>query len=125
MRYVVLRDDDTNALTPVDCLDRLYRPFLKCDLPVNLAVIPEVSTNARMVNGLPEGFLLAAGRTERERVRMEPKGELTRYLLSEPRFVVAQHGCHHDYCEFDLGDQGEAAARLDHGREILLKAGFP
>jgi hypothetical protein len=125
MRYVVLRDDDTNALTPVECLDRLYRPFIDRELPVNLAVIPEVSTSAKMVDGTPEGFLLAASRTQRERVRMEPKGELTRYLLSEPRFAVAQHGCHHDYCEFDLEDGRLAGARLDHGREILLKAGFP
>ena len=28
MRYVVLRDDDTNFLTPPECLERLYRPFL-------------------------------------------------------------------------------------------------
>ena len=27
MRYVIIRDDDTNALTPVECLERLYRPF--------------------------------------------------------------------------------------------------
>ena len=26
MRHVILRDDDTNALTPVECLDRLYSP---------------------------------------------------------------------------------------------------
>jgi len=29
MRYVILRDDDTNAFTPVECLERLYRPFLE------------------------------------------------------------------------------------------------
>src|SRR3954463_16641592 len=120
MHYVVLRDDDTNALTPVRCLERLYRPFLERELPVNLAVIPEVSTNARMADGSPEGFLAAADQSERERVRMEPKGELTRYLLSDPRFAIAQHGGLHDYCEFDLEDRRLAAARLDHGREILL-----
>ena len=43
MRYVILRDDDTNALTPVACLERLYRPFLDRGLPVSLAAIPEVS----------------------------------------------------------------------------------
>ena len=125
MHYVVLRDDDTNALTPVESLDRLYRPFLKRGLPVNLAVIPEVSTNAKMVDGTPEGFLRAAPSTSKERVRMEPAAELTRYLLSEPLYGIAQHGCHHDYCEFDLQDRRLAGTRLDHGREILLKAGFP
>src|SRR5438477_438924 len=58
MRYVIIRDDDTNALTPVECLERLYRPFLDRGLPINLAVIPEVSTAAKMSDGKPEGFLL-------------------------------------------------------------------
>src|SRR5215475_6577775 len=62
MRYVIIRDDDTNAFTPVECLERLYRPFLNAGLPVNLAVIPEVSLNARMANGQPEGFLLVNDR---------------------------------------------------------------
>ena len=58
MRYVIIRDDDTNALTPVECLERLYRPFLDRGLPVNLATIPEVSLKARMGDGRQEGFLV-------------------------------------------------------------------
>ncbi len=46
MRYVIIRDDDTNAFTPPECLEQLYRPFLDRGLPVNLATIPDVSTNA-------------------------------------------------------------------------------
>src|SRR5947207_294915 len=61
MRYVILRDDDTNALTPVDCLERLYRPFLDHGLPVNLAVIPDVATDATTPDGRREGFLLVDG----------------------------------------------------------------
>jgi Uncharacterized protein conserved in bacteria (DUF2334) len=57
MRYVIIRDDDTNALTPIDCLERLYRPFLDRGLPVNLAVIPDVATDAATPEGKPEGFL--------------------------------------------------------------------
>src|SRR5437588_10209204 len=45
MRYVILRDDDANALTPIDCLERLYRHWLDRGLPVNLAVIPNVSND--------------------------------------------------------------------------------
>jgi hypothetical protein len=59
MRYIILRDDDTNALTPVECLERLYRPFLERNLPVNLAVIPDVATNALTPQGKTEGFLFA------------------------------------------------------------------
>ncbi len=58
MRYVIIRDDDTNALTPIECLERLYRPFLDRSLPINLATIPEVSTTATNGDGRPEGFLL-------------------------------------------------------------------
>ena len=28
MKYVIIRDDDTCALTPIECLETLYRPFL-------------------------------------------------------------------------------------------------
>jgi hypothetical protein len=125
MRYVVLRDDDTNALTPVEYLDRLYRPFLERKLPVNLAVIPEVTTKATMANGQPEGFLLAQPKHGAERVRLEAGSELARYLQSKPLYEVAQHGCHHEYCEFDLQSSQEAAVRLDKGRELLIQAGFP
>ena len=55
MRYVILRDDDTNALTPIECLETLYRPFLDRGLPVNLSVIPEVRINVTMPDGRPEG----------------------------------------------------------------------
>ena len=57
MRYVIIRDDDTNALTPVACLEHLYRPFLDRGLPVNLAAIPDVSTDTRMAQGTLEGYL--------------------------------------------------------------------
>src|SRR5438067_12670248 len=64
-RYVILRDDDTNALTPPECLERLYRPFLDRSLPVNLATIPAVRTDAKRPNGQPEGFLWNNGSERR------------------------------------------------------------
>src|SRR5205085_11531713 len=63
-RYVVLRDDDTNALTPPECLERLYRPFLDRSLPVNLATIPAVRTDAKRPDGQSEGFLWNNGSVE-------------------------------------------------------------
>src|SRR5439155_21786538 len=100
MRYVILRDDDTNAFTPVDCLERLYRPFLDRGLPVNLAVIPEVATDARMPDGSAEGFLVMKNG---ESPRTRPIGsneQLVRYLLERPGYHVVQHGCNHEYMEF-------------------------
>src|SRR5438309_9582293 len=60
MRYVIIRDDDTNALTPVECLERLYRPLLHRGLPVNLATIPNVATDTTMTDGRLEGYLFPA-----------------------------------------------------------------
>ena len=64
MKYVVIRDDDTCALTPIECLETLYRPFLERGLPVNLATIPNVRSDVFYPKGplvgQPEGFLVAA-----------------------------------------------------------------
>src|SRR5882762_3948147 len=100
MHYVILRDDDTNALTPVDCLERLYRPFLDRGLPVNLATIPDVDTDARKSDGSPEGFLLrkngaSSGESAAGRHKTGKIGEnrnLVRYLMHNPGFHIVQHG---------------------------------
>src|ERR1700757_4697348 len=102
MRYVILRDDDTNALTPVDCLERLYRPFLNRGLPVNLATIPEVSLQAASPDGQREAFLFgnhfaAVGETR----AISTNSKLVQYLQSYPDYHIVQHGLHHDCFEFD------------------------
>src|SRR6478752_397041 len=96
MRYVILRDDDTNALTPIDCLERLYRPFLDRGMPVNLATIPEVSTRVKLPDGRPEGFLWNAAASMPATLTIGSNQKLVRYLLKNRRFHFAQHGLHHD-----------------------------
>lgn len=124
MHYVILRDDDTHALTPPACLDRLYRPFLDRELPVNLAVIPEVHTEVRMPDGRPEGFLAAGRPSTRGAVPIGEAHELVNYLRAEPGYHIVQHGCHHDYFEFGSSDRPELARRLDRGARRLREAGF-
>ena len=124
MRYVILRDDDSNALTPVDCLERLYRPFLDRGLPVNLATIPEVSTTATMANGKPEGFLLAKNGEECCAIPIASNKDLVRYILGNPGYHVIQHGCHHDYLEFRQTDRRRICELLERGTSRLLEAGF-
>jgi len=124
MHYVILRDDDTNALTPIACLERLYRPFLDRGFPVNLAVIPEVRTHIAMPDGRNEGFLPAANGTTQETVAIGENRELVDYLQGNPGFRVVQHGCHHDYFEFDGTDRAEMVRRLEQGTQRLLEAGF-
>jgi hypothetical protein len=125
MRYVIIRDDDTNALTPQPCLERLYRPFLERGLPINLATIPEVDVHTRMANGTPEGYLFNRNGWPADKLAIGSNSALVHYLRGNPGYHVVQHGCHHDQLEFDHLDRTEAARRMDRGAKVLLEAGFP
>ncbi|HZV32993.1 MAG TPA: DUF2334 domain-containing protein [Verrucomicrobiae bacterium] len=126
MHYVILRDDDTNALTPVDCLERLYRPFLQRGLPVNLATIPEVSLKATSPDGKPEAFLFGNNGASKAATKpLVASGELVQYLVKNPGYRIVQHGLHHDCFEFDRDDRAEIRRRLQRGTDLLVKAGFP
>lgn len=120
--YVILRDDDTNALTPRACLERLYRPFLERDLPVNLAVIPEVRRATTDPRGRREAFVPeTAGEPT---VPLIHSPELVKYLRANPGYHLVQHGCHHDCFEFALADRAEIERRFARGAERFAEAGF-
>jgi hypothetical protein len=125
MRYVIIRDDDTNALTPIDCLERLYRPFLDRRFPVNLALIPDVATDTVRPDGQLEGFLLARNGTKARTMPIGTNTRLVQYLLDNPGYQIVQHGLHHDYFEFNRESSGELSHRLDEGTRLLTEAGFP
>src|SRR5262245_30848399 len=99
MRYVILRDDDTNAFTPVECIERLYRPFLDRELPVNLAVIPRVRTDTLRADGMPEEFVCGKKRPSGA-VPLGDNSALVEYLHKNPGFCVVQHGFNHSMNEF-------------------------
>src|SRR6187401_3387576 len=80
MHYVILRDDDTNALTPVECLEQLYRPFLDRGLPVNLAVIPNVRTDTISTDGKLEGYLFAKSTATPRELPIASNPALVHYL---------------------------------------------
>jgi hypothetical protein len=124
MHYVILRDDDTNALTPIAWLDRLYRPFLDRGLPVNLAVIPSVRTDVTMEDGGLEGFLVARNGETRSTVGIGENQPLVSYLRANPGYHFAQHGFNHERNEFDREDRTEIRKRLGAGRKMLVEAGF-
>ncbi len=124
MRYVIIRDDDTNALTPASCLDRLYRPFLDRGFPVNLATIPLVATKTRIPDGSREGFLMKAGEGTPDQLAIGSGPELLDYLRNNRGYHLAQHGLTHGFLEFDSLSYGEAASRLDQGTQLLIQAGF-
>jgi hypothetical protein len=123
MRYVIIRDDDTNALTPIKCLETLYRPFLDRGFPVNLATIPNVRTDVKTPDGEYEGFLLWRNGSA-ETLPIGTNGTLVDYLKANPEYRVIHHGWQHDYFEFDREDRTEIARRLDQGRAQLQEAGL-
>ena len=125
MRYVILRDDDTNALTPVECLERLYRPFLDRGLPVNLATIPKVHADVVGPDGHEEGFLLGKGAFTAHASPIADNKALVSYLLDNPCYRIVQHGYHHSLFEFDSKRARDISHRLDEGTRLLVEAGFP
>lgn len=125
MRYVIIRDDDTCALTPVACLEELYRPFLARGLPVNLAAIPNVNTRAVWRDGSPEGFRAFATGGEPPHVALGENRALVDYLKSNSGFRLVLHGYEHTYLEFERPDAADLARRLDHGLRLFAEAGFP
>lgn len=128
MHYVILRDDDTNALTPIESLERLYRPFLDRGLPVNLATIPNVCTDVRYGEGILEGFLVAKNGTPQPFLPIGDNEKLVTYLRTNPGYHVVQHGCNHDFvngrCEFDQADRKDIVRRIELGRTRLREAGL-
>lgn len=124
MRYVILRDDDTCALTPVACLETLYRPFLDRGLPVNLATIPNVCTEDRQPNGQREGFLQFNSGSSTPFIPIGQNRALVEYLLGEPLYHIVHHGYDHALHEFEC-DAAQAEHRLVAGAQRLQAAGFP
>ncbi len=128
MKYVILRDDDTNALTPIDLLERLYRPFLDKGLAVNLATIPNVNTNALKADGKPELFLIGKTGPTPAYLPIGCNQKLVEYLKTNPEYKIIQHGCAHEFVnretEFEITDRKDIARRLDEGMKFLQQAGF-
>ena len=124
MHYVILRDDDTNALTPIECLEHLYRPFLDRSIPVNLAVIPNVRTDTFSTDGVLEKYLLAKRDDTPVEVPLAGNGGLVRYLHDNPGFRVLQHGYDHSLFEFGSNDRAGITKRLEQGTAALAAAGF-
>lgn len=123
MRYVILRDDDTCALTPPECLDLLYRPLLDRGLPVHLSVIPDVRTDALRGDGRRERFLQFSHETHPPFLALATNRALIDYLRAEPLLRFVHHGYDHTLNEFDCGAR-EAARRLEMGTRRLAATGL-
>lgn len=129
MRYVILRDDDTNALTPPGYLERLYRPFLDRHFPVNLAVIPNVRTDITYGQNILEGFLLTRNGATEAMAPINSNPRLVQYLKDNAGYHIVQHGYNHEFvqgdCEFEHHHRQDLVRRLEQGSQLLLETGFP
>ena len=121
---VIIRDDDTCALTPVACLERLYRPFLNRELPVTLATIPKVATDTKMPDGQPEGFIRNGREVDAGSVPLAEHPELLDYLRANPGFRIAHHGLTHEYFEFTSTNAEALEAKLSEGQRLFEAAGL-
>jgi hypothetical protein len=132
MKYVIIRDDDTCALTPIECLETLYRPFLDRNLPVNLATIPNVRSDVFYpkgpLKGQPEGFLVAAKDVEPGTYPIASNAKLLEYLKQNSNYKIVHHAYHHEFVndcpEFDIHDRPDLARRLDLGAKCFEEAGI-
>ena len=122
-RYVVIRDDDLHAYTPIECLETLYRPFLDRKLTVNLSAIPCVDTTIKLKNGLCEEYLIFKPENTPQEAPISFNTALIHYVQQNP-FHVTQHGYDHSMYEFNSHDQSDLAIRLDKGLAELARAGF-
>lgn len=128
MKYVILRDDDANATTPISKLEPLYRPFLERCLPVHLAIIPSVRMNVHRRDGFREGFLHGPAIEDAQERPIEDNPDLLDYLRHNPFYVPIVHGFNHAFVdgnfEFNRDEPKDIAKRLDAGLAIFESAGL-
>ena len=124
MRYVILRDDDTNALTPPHCLERLYRPFLDRGLPVHLATIPEVNVNTRMPDGGRRDTWSRATGKRRRRCPSAPIPNWWVTCAGIPATTSSSMAAITIIWSSIAWNRAEAARRIERGAQVLTEAGF-
>jgi Uncharacterized protein conserved in bacteria (DUF2334) len=119
MKYVILRDDDTNGTTPVKWLEPLYRPFLERGFPVHLATIPYVRTDVRRSDGDIERYLFGERAGRLSFVPIENNADMLDYLRHEIEYVPVMHGLTHEFIngdsEFFRDEASDIASRLEQG----------
>jgi Uncharacterized protein conserved in bacteria (DUF2334) len=128
MKYVIIRDDDANATTPVSWIEPLYRPFLDHGLPVHLAMIPCVQMDIRRLDGQREGFLADHNLNGKTRRSIEENPALLDYVRHNAEYVPVLHGFTHAFVdgtyEFNRDEPTDIAQRLERGLAIFRAAGL-
>jgi hypothetical protein len=127
MSVVLVRDDDANATTPPERLERTYAPLLDAGVPVSFAVIPAVALDTLAPDAQRERFIDPdAERTDRE-LALTSDAALARWLRAHEGQVGALvHGLSHRRRRggTEMGSLGfdESAQLLEAGLAIMTEA---
>lgn len=124
---IVLRDDDANATTDPERLERTYAPLLERGIPINFAVIPRASLDVKDPDGQAEGFLDVVPDGADSYAELTADSPIAAWFrahedLAEPLLHGLTHERYRDGTEFGALAGQEAAERIDEGREILTGA---
>jgi peptidoglycan/xylan/chitin deacetylase (PgdA/CDA1 family) len=127
MTVFLIRDDDPNATTDPEQLERTYAPLLDAGLRIAFSVIPRIALDTRDPEGARERFIHPAWRDAPDEVLLTPGAPLSAWLRAhEGEVDVMMHGLSHRRIRggTELGalTREEADARFVQGRDILCTA---
>ena len=135
MNLCCIRDDDVNAFTRPEDLQRVYGPLLQEGLAVNFSVIPAARCDTQLrrddIYRVREGlrhhpFIPAACRGVAETVEIGDNAALCRFLRALPNAEILQHGYDHGLIdgrrECEEPDTVALEQRVMEGRRLLETA---
>jgi hypothetical protein len=124
MTMFLVRDDDPNATTDPEVIERTYAPLLDAGVPIVFATIPEVRLDTRAPDGARERFLHPGSPDTSACQRMLGDTPFATWLRAHASQVdVFLHGLSHERVrggtEFGALTQAEALDRIDEGLRVL------
>ncbi|MFO0559600.1 MAG: DUF2334 domain-containing protein [Polyangiales bacterium] len=127
MTLYLLRDDDANATTDPQRIERAYAPLLERGFALNLSVIPEVALDTRAPDGVRERFLSEDSEDCDRVIALKGENAMAKWIKAHRGQVEALvHGLSHRRVrggtEFGSLDERSAGTRMDRGRALLEAA---
>jgi hypothetical protein len=127
MTLVLIRDDDANATTDPDRLQRAYDPLLDRGIRINFSVVPAVRLDTLAPDGQRERFISEDWKPSENEVELGADTALSVWLRrQQPLVDVFVHGLSHgrvrEQTEFGALSFEEAAERIRRAIQIMTQA---
>jgi hypothetical protein len=130
MKLVAIRDDDACFFTDSARFALVHAPLLDKGLPLNVAAIPSVSANIKLIHDKLQGdyepFITAQYRGEETCYDIGENKALVDLVSRHRCIEVAQHGYRHAFMngtrEFEIQDAREIEKMIRDGAQIMEKA---